>query len=223
MPFKIVIPARVILDQKDGVVRLDHPLTCSRCGRSPAEFSETHRLKLRAGLKHNPLPGKRYKLDINYQLKARVCARCYQMDYLQAPEMLAGDLTALGRLSRMQNLLRTLGGITAGLGLLFLTPFIPATTALLPIKTHWWIPMTAGVGLVLLGLASQVSAQMKLRRQLESAGEFDASLQRAEVRTPLYAVPDDVDQVALEVRLVNEEWAKESADFYHYHIEEFEK
>ena len=81
--------------------------------------------------------------------------------------------------------------------------------------------MAAGVGLVLLGLASQVSMQMKLRRQLEAANQFDPTLERAEVRTPLYANPTDENQVALEVRLNNEAWAKECAGHYHYHLEEF--
>jgi hypothetical protein len=223
MPFKLVIPASAILEQKDGILQLDHPDRCSRCGRTPAGFNENHRLKLRAGLKHNPLPGRRYKMERNYQLKLRVCERCYHMNYLQAPETLADDDNPLGQLARVQNFLRMLGGIIAGLGLLFLTPFIPATTALIPIKTHWWIPMSAGVGLVLLGLASQVWAQMKLRRQLESAGEFDPALERAEVRTPLYADPLDENQVALEVKIENESWSKECATFYHYHLEEFKE
>lgn len=223
MPFKLIIPASAILEQKDGILRLDHPDRCSRCGRTRADFIESHRLKLRAGLKHNPLPGKRYKMERNYQLKLSVCERCYQMNYLQAPETLAEDANPLGRVAQMQNFLRMLGGIIAGLGLLFLTPFIPATAALIPIKTRWWIPLSAGVGLVLLGLGSQVSAQMKLRRQLESAGEFDPTLERTEVRTPLYADPSDENQVALEVKLENEAWSKECAAFYHYHLEEFKE
>ena len=160
MPLKIVIPARIILEQKDGILRLDQPLACSRCGRTPADNFESHRLKLRAGLKHDPLPGRRYKLDHNYTLKIPLCARCYQMNYLEAPETLTGDANSLGRLSQLQNLLRTLGGVIAALGLLLLTPFIPAITSLAAVKSHWWIPMAAGVGLVLLGLYSQVSAQM---------------------------------------------------------------
>lgn len=223
MPFKLVIPASAILEQKDGILRLDHPARCSRCSRTPANFNESHRLKLRAGLKHNPLPGRRYKMERDYRLKLRVCERCYNMNYLQAPETLAEDANPLGRLARMQDFLRMLGGIIAGLGFLFLTPFIPDTAALLPIKARWWIPLSAGVGLVLLGLASQVLAQMKLRRQLESAGEFDPALNRAEVRTPLYAVPSDESQVALEVKVENEDWMKECAAFYHYHLEEFKE
>lgn len=223
MPFKLVIPASAILEQKDGILHLDHPDRCSRCGRTPASFNENHRLKLRAGLKHNPLPGRRYKMERNYQLKIRVCERCYHMNYLQAPETLAEDDNPLGQLARVQNFLRMLGGIIAGLGLLFLTPFIPATAGLLSVKTHWWIPMSAGVGLVLLGLASQVWAQMKLRHQLESAGELDPVVERAEVRTPLYDDPSDVNQVALEVKLENETWARECAAFYHYHLEEFKE
>lgn len=221
MPFKIVIPASAILAQKDSTLRLDYPVRCSRCDQTPAEFSESHRLKLRAGLKHNPLPGRRYKMERNYQLRIRVCERCYRMNYLQAPETLSTDANRLGRLSRVQNFLRMLGGVIAGLALLFLTPFVPATAAFLPIKTHWWIPMAAGVGLILLGLASQVSMQMKLRRQLEAADQFNPALERAEVRTPLYADPSDENQVALEVRLDNEAWAKECAAHYHYHLEEF--
>ena len=52
MSLKIVLPARVILESQDGVIRFDHPLTCFRCNRTPAEFYETHRLKMRAGLRH---------------------------------------------------------------------------------------------------------------------------------------------------------------------------
>jgi hypothetical protein len=221
MPLKIVVPASVILQQKDGVLKLDQPLSCSRCGQSPADFFESHRLKLRAGLKHNPLPGRRYKLDHNYTLKLRLCPRCYQMSYLEAPETLTGDANSLGRLSRLQNLLRTLGGVIAALGLILMTPFIPATTAFSGIKAHWWIPIAAGVGLVLLGLYSQVIAQMKLRRALESAGEFDISLSRAKVRTPLYANPADQSQVALEINVDNEKWVQGCAAYYHFHIEEF--
>lgn len=223
MPLKIVIPARIILEQKDAKLKLDQPRTCSRCGNTPADYIESHRLKLRAGLKHNPLPGKRYKLDHNYTLKLPLCARCYQLNFLEAPETLTGDANTLARLSQMQNLLRTLGGIIAALALLLLTPFVPATNPFAGVKAQWWIPMTAGVGLVLLGLYSQVTAQMKLRRQLESTGELDLTLTRAEVRTPLYAVPEDLNQVALEIKVENERWAQECAAYYHFHIEEFEE
>ena len=47
------------------------------------------------------------------------------MNFLEAPETLTGDANSLGRLSQLQNLLRTLGGIIAALGLLLLTPFVP--------------------------------------------------------------------------------------------------
>ncbi len=223
MPAIIAIPARAILDQKDAVLRLEHPRTCSRCGRTPAELFETHQLKLRAGLKHNPLPGRRYRLEHSYQLKIPLCARCYQLDYLQAPESLASDPTPLGHLSRLQEFLRGLGGITAGLGLLLFTPFIPATAAFASAKANWWIPLSAGVGLILLGLFSQVTTQTRLRRVLDAAGELEPELIRAEVRTPLYAAPEDVNQVALQVKLVDEQWARECAVHYHYAVENLEE
>ncbi len=219
MSLKIVLPARAILENQDGVIRFDHPLTCSRCNRAPAEFFETHRLKMRAGLRHNPLPGKRYSLEHSFKLKLRLCSRCYHLNYLQAPETLEGDATTLGQMARMQNFLRMAGGLTAALGLILLTPLLPATEYFAMIRSAWWIPMTAGVALILLSLGSQITAQTKVQRSLEAIGEMDAALIRAEVRTPLFAVPDDLDQVALEVKLENEAWARECAAFHHWHVE----
>jgi hypothetical protein len=222
MALKIVIPARIILESTNGVVLFDHPNTCSRCSRVPAELFETHRLKMRAGLRHNPLPGKRYTLEHSFKLKLRLCSRCYKMDYLLAPETLDGDNTPLGQLARLQNFLRMVGGLTAALGLILLTPLLPASENLAAIKAAWWIPMAAGVGLILLALASQRSAQAKVRRMLESDGELDASLLRAEVRTPLFASPEDLEQVALEVKLENNEWARACAAFNHWQVEEIQ-
>lgn len=219
MSMKIVLPARVILESQDGVLRFDHPLTCFRCNRTPAEYFETHRLKMRAGLRHNPLPGKRYTLEHGFKLKLRVCTRCYHLNYLQAPEMLEGDATPLGQLARTQNFLRMIGGLTAALGLILLTPVLPATDQFAAIRAAWWIPMAAGVALVVLGLFSQLSAQAKVRRSLEAAGELDASLVRAEVRTPLFAAPEDLEQVALEVKFENEEWARECAVLKNWQVE----
>ena len=219
MPAILAIPARAILEPKDAVLRLEHPGTCSRCGRNPAELFETHRLKLRAGLKHNPLPGRRYRLEHSYRLRIRLCARCYQLDYLQSPESLSGDDTPLGRQARLQEFLRGLGGITAALGLLLFTPFIPATAAFAAAKANWCIPLSADAGLILLGWLSQARTQTRLRRALEAAGEFEPALTRAEVRTPLYASPEDLNQVALQVKLIDENWARECALHYHYAIE----
>ena len=222
MSLKIVLPARTILESPDGLIRFDHPLTCSRCSRAPAEFYETHLLKMRAGLRHNPLPGKRYTLEHSFKLKLRLCSRCYHLDYLQAPETLEGDSTALGKLARTQNFLRMVGGLTAALGLILLTPLLPATENFAAIRTAWWIPMAAGVTLTLLALISQRTAQLKVRRALVTAGELDAKLVRAEVRTPLYAAPEDLEQVALEVKLENEEWARECAAFHNWQVEKIQ-
>jgi hypothetical protein len=204
------------------VIRLDHPLTCSRCNRAPAEFYETHRLKMRAGLRHNPLPGKRYKLEHGFKLKLRLCSRCHHLDYLQAPETLEGDSNPLGQLARIQNFLRMVGGLTAGLGFILLTPLLPATENFAAMKAAWWIPMAAGVALILLALVSQKAAQSKVYRALETAGELDVKLARAEVRTPLFSDPDDLEQVALEVKLNNEEWARECAAFHHWQVEKIQ-
>jgi hypothetical protein len=78
------------------------------------------------------------------------------------------------------------------------------------------------VALILLALLSQVTAQTKVRRALETIGELDENLVRAEVRTPLFAAPEDLGQVALEVRFDNEEWARECAAFHNWQVEKIQ-
>ena len=81
--------------------------------------------------------------------------------------------------------------------------------------------MAAGVGLVLAGVVQPGDRADETPPPLETAGEFDTSLSRAEVRTPLYAMPEDQNQVALEIKVDNEQWAQDCAAYYHFHIEEF--
>ncbi len=223
MQYKIVIPASAILAQKDAILRLDHPGSCSRCDRTPAALYESHQLKVRAGLKPNPLPGIRYKLNHNYKLRIPLCERCYRQDYLQSPETLAGDDTRLGQLSSMQNFLRTLGSLSAAIGLLLLTPLVPAIGFLAVLKTGWWVNLAAGLVLVLTALLSQTIAKKSLLKALEKEGEFNRELVRAEVRTPIFTDPADLSQVALEIRMYNVEWARQCAAHYQFGFEEIKE
>lgn len=220
MQYKIVIPASAILAQKDNILRLDHPGSCSRCDRTPAALFETHQLRVRAGLKPNPLPGIRYKLNHNYKLRIPLCERCYQQDYLQSPETLAGDDTRLGRLSGMQNFLRMLGSLSAAIGILLLTPLVPAVGFLAVLKTGWWVNVTAGLVLVLTALLSQTIAKKSLLKVLENAGDFNQELVRADIRTPLFSDPADLSQVALEIRMNNVEWARQCATHFQFGFDE---
>ena len=224
MQYKIVIPASAILAQKDAILRLDHPGSCSRCDRTPAALYETHQLKMRAGLKPNPLPGIRYKLNHNYKLRIPLCERCYRQDYLQSPETLAGDDTRLGQLSSMQNFLRTLGSLSAAIGLLLLTPLVPPAIGFLAVlKTGWWVNLAAGLVLVLTALLSQTIAKKSLLKALEKESEFYRELVRAEVRTPIFSDPADLSQVALEIRMNNVEWARQCAAHYQFGFKEIKE
>jgi hypothetical protein len=104
--------------------------------------------------------------------------------------------------------------------LLLLTPLVPNSGFLTVLKTGWWVNVTAGLALVITATLSQMSARGSLQKALTNAGIFDRELVRAEVRTPLFADPNDLDQVALEIRMNNEAWAGECAAHYHFDFEE---
>jgi hypothetical protein len=209
MAVKIMVPASAI---RESQVLLDVPLRCSRCDRAPADYFENHRLKFRAGYTNTHLLGKRYANSHDYTLKLRVCETCYQTDYLTAPETLDRDVTPLGRIARLHTTARMLGSLFAAAGFLLLTPIIPGTPALLPIKALWQIPVALGVVTLMLAWLSQRAQQGKVTKALHESGQWLTPVPRAEVRTPILPDAQDGSAIALEIKLENEAWALESAE-----------
>jgi len=120
----------------------------------------------------------------------------------------------------MQTFLRTLGSLSAAIGLLLLTPLMPAIGFLAVLKTGWWVNLAAGLVLVLTALLSQTIAKKSLLKALEKEGQFNRELVRAEVRTPIFTDPADLSQIALEIRMYNVEWARQCAAHYQFGFEE---
>ncbi|MCX6056439.1 MAG: hypothetical protein NTZ74_16310 [Chloroflexi bacterium] len=221
MSTKIMIPAGIIHGLKKTPLVLDFPMRCSRCDVEPAEYLETHRLKFRVGYQKTHLYGKKYHLTSNYLLKIRVCESCYLSDYLTHPETLDRDETPQGRIARIHTTSWTLGSLLSAAGFLLLTPIIPEIPAFQLIKTLWQIPVILGVLTLLLTWLSQRKQQILVLKKLEKYEKDLKTYARAEVRTPILSDINDMDAIAVEIRLDNDRWATETADFHLWSAEAF--
>ena len=223
MAIKIMVPGSAIHNLAEGDLVLNFPPRCSRCGATPANQFETHRLKFRAGYNTTHLYGKKYKVSKNYNLKIRICESCYHANYLSHPETMDRDATALGRSARIHSVLWLIGGMTAGLGLLLLTPLVPQVSFLGTLKSYWHLVTAGGVFVLLVAWLIQKNMQRKVFANLtEAKYDFD-HLQRAEARTPILENADSNNGIALEIGLDNEEWGRECAEHAGWHSEKKEE
>lgn len=87
----------------------------------PAEFYETHLLRLRIGAKKPGLYRQSFRINQPYRLRIRICQTCYQADFVTDVENLEHDQTSSGRLARIYARLYTLGAIIACAGAMWPT------------------------------------------------------------------------------------------------------
>ena len=200
---------------------LDHPQRCSRCDAIPAEYYESHSLRLRIGRKRPGLYRQTYNINHAYNLKIRVCETCYLSDFVTSIEELEKDNTPAGRLARIYARAFTIGGVVAGIGLLLMTNLIPADSSLGGVKLYW--PLITGVGGVIIITAwlHQRYRMRKVMEALECAGKTITSQPRAEVRTPVLDDENDPQAVPLEVSLQDEAWLSECAAHYNFLTEDY--
>ena len=78
MAAKIEVPLSSVQEALGGFLVLDHPQRCSRCGAQPAEYYETHKLRLRIGANRPGLYRQPYRVSRVYPLRVRVCEPCYR-------------------------------------------------------------------------------------------------------------------------------------------------
>lgn len=219
MAAKIEVPLSSVQEALGGFLVLDHPQRCSRCGAQPAEYYETHKLRLRIGANRPGLYRQTYRVSRVYHLRVRVCETCYRSDFAVYPEEFVKDDTALGKLARLHSQLYTTGTIIACIGLLFMTNLIPADSAIGYIKPFWPY-ITAPGGLIILGVwLHQRSRQRRILESLENAGIDPAKRPRAEVRTPVLETEDDPGAIPLQIRIMDEEWAAACAARYNWKVE----
>ena len=219
MPDIILVPLKDLQPSLGGSFTLDHPQRCSRCGAVPAEFFETHELRLRAGQKRGGYYRPRFELNKPYLLKIRICRDCYESDYLITPETMKRDATPAGRKARGYALLTTIGGTAAALGVLLVTPLVPAVSFLATLKTWWQAIVLLGLLFVFAAWFIQRQQQKHLQAELTAHGVTPAGRARAEVRTPILPANPDAAAIPLEINIADPEWAKECADQHHWKIE----
>lgn len=208
MSVRILIPASEVKNRQGIPLILENGNSCSRCGQSPADFFETHRLIYRVGFRSTHLYGKKYKISSGYQLKLKVCETCFQSDFLTHPELMDDDKSHLARITRFYSMAWSLGGLLAAVGFLLLTPFIPQIGVLKVIKTLWQLPVILGVLVLFLTWLSQRKYQSKVLREIEDRNPGFRSLPRTEVHSYVLRDEDDLTLTALEVVLINESWAE---------------
>lgn len=221
MPLKIKVPLNRVQQVLTSDLVLDRPQRCSRCSAEPAEFYETHRLKLRVGRKRPGLYRQTYRVNQPYHLKIRVCETCYRADFVTSIEEQEKDNTATGRLARLYNRVYTIGGVVASAGLLLMTDFIRSESALGVVKAYW--PYIVGVGGLII-IATWLHQRYRMRRiveDLETAGITLASRPRAQVRTPVLDDESDPQSIPLEINIQNENWAAECAAYYHFETDQY--
>jgi len=222
LPLKLLVPLKEVQTAlSDGLV-LDHPARCSRCGALPAEYYESHKLRLRAGRKRMGLYRQQYNVNQPYRLRIRVCESCYRADFVGFSEEFENDHTPLGRLTRIYSRLYTVGAVIACAGLLLMTRIIPVDSTLGSLKDYW--PYLVGTGgAVIIGVWLHLrNTQRKIRDALETSTPPHNPRPRAEVRTPVLDNLDDPRVSALEIRLSDEEWANECASQKHWATEIYE-
>lgn len=219
MALKINVPLDSVRQAQGSYLLLNQPHRCSRCNAQPAEFYETHKLRLRIGANKPGLYRQTYRISQVYHLRLRVCETCYQADFATCPEEFEKDETALGRLARLHARLFTAGAIATSFGLLFMTNLIPAGSALSGIKPYWPYIVAPG-GLLILGTwLHQRSRQRRILDSLETANNDPAQHPRAEVRTAVLENDSDPSAIPLQIIMRNEEWAAECALRYNWKTE----
>lgn len=219
MPDIILVPLKDLPPSPGGSLVLDHPQRCSRCGAATAEFFETHELRLRAGQKRGGYYRPRFELNKPYQLKISVCRDCYESDYLITPETMKRDATPIGRKARTYALLTTIGGTAAALGVLLLTPLVPAVSFLATLKAWWQAIVLLGLLFIFAAWFIQRQQQKRLQAELSAHGVTPEDRTRADVRTPILRANPDEEAIPLEINITDPAWAKECADQHHWIIE----
>jgi len=206
------------LDPSGGELIVNPPSRCSHCNSEPAEFFETHTVKLKTNRIPRRTVGRKYRNVRQLLVRLPLCQACYLNDFLIEPDSYTHDATPQGSEARRTSLLSSIAGFVAAFSLLLITPFIPAVGVLTFAKSYWYILMAAG--LVILGVAYVF--QQRYRKIVSSelakirpeGSKFPRALVWANAvrREPLSTTE------MIEIQLENEDWANECARTNHWRI-----
>lgn len=222
MPLKILVPYKIVSEAAGSTLVINHPARCSRCGKTAADYFETHRLRLRASRKRMGLYRQKYAVDKPYLLKIKVCETCYQADFLTDPDSFDRDPTHLGRLARYYSAGFMAGAIVAAAGLLLLTGILPDVGVTGEFQNYWRILAGAGLLIIAITWLLRRHQQNRLRADLLARGIDLKQTRRADVFVPVVDRTDDPNATALQVGVVDDNWAEECAKFYGWPIQSYQ-
>ena len=220
MPSRLYVPYSALNPSAQTEVILDTPARCSHCGSVPAPFFETHAVKLRAKRIPHRSIGQRYRIEKRMLVRLPLCEACYLNDFLSTPDSYAFDTTPQGKEARRTTTLAGIAGVTASLGIIMLTPFIPAVGILAAVKPYWYVLLIAGVTLLIVTWLLQQRSQKAVRAELARIRPVGSQFRRADVWS--IAVDGDLtptDEI-VEIHMPNEDWANECANLNGWRIEQ---
>ena len=219
MPLRILITLNQVQESLASGVLLDYPVRCSRCNAAPADYYESHNLRLRIGRKRPGLYRQAYRINQPYRLQIRICETCYRADFTTNIEEMEKDATPQGKLARLYRRVYTIGGAVACLGLFLMTNFIHPDSNLGNLKMYWPYIVGAGGFIIIAAWLHQRYRMSQVRDELEAAGVSLESRLRADVHTPVLDDDQDPRGIPLEIGFRNDAWAEECAAHYNFTTE----
>lgn len=217
---RMLVPYQAVSQTDAKELIINQPGRCSHCNAEPAAKFETHQLVIKADKIPNRQIGRKYRIQQRLLVRLPLCETCYLKGYLTAPDTYAKDDTPLGiqslRLARLANI----AGILAAVGIILLTPFIPAVGFLAAVKSYWYSVLGAGVLILGVGWGIQRTSQTKAQRELENLHADPQQYPRADLwAEPISGKPEPTSD-AVTVQMENESWLNECARLNEWRMED---
>lgn len=217
---RMLVPYQAVSQTDAKELIINQPGRCSHCNAEPAAKFETHRLMIKADKIPNRQIGRKYRIQQRLLVRLPLCETCYLKGYLTAPDTYAKDDTPLGIQSRRLDWLANIAGILAAVGIILLTPFIPAVGFLTAVKSYWYIVLGAGVLILGVAWGIQRTSQAKVQRELQDLHADPQQYPRANLWAELISGNPDPTSDAVTVQMENESWLNECARLNEWRMED---
>jgi len=211
MTSKIEIPLKAIRNLPSASLDLSTPNRCSRCNAVPAPYFETHPLKYQGGFIRTQIIRKVFHCSITFKLRLPLCEKCYQNNFVEAPETMTGDSGPLAVAARLRSTGILIGSLIACVGFILLMKVIPLPAILANI-TYLWLYPIALAALILEIIFILSSLKNRQIVNMLKKDNYDIQLHRAIVFAKTqYNKPAEED-TAVVIETKNDGWAMECAE-----------
>lgn len=219
MSLRLMIPFQALNPSDSREFILNQPARCSHCNSEPALFFETHLVTVNADRIEHRQIGKKFRVEKRILVRLPLCEACYKKDYLSSPDAYAHDATPLGKKARQSGKLANVAAFFAALGIILLTPFIPAVGILTTLKAFWYIVLAVGIALLGIAWILQKSSQNQVRHELARDHVESTQYPRAEIWNRSSEAKLDPATIVFEIIMNNENWIKDCARLNNWRLE----